>query len=179
MIAVTDLEIRIGARVLMSEVNFRVSKGDKIGLVGRNGAGKTTLTKILAGDGQPDHGKVERVGEIGYLPQDPRSGDPEELARHRILNARGLGELAAQMTKASHDMSSVDEVIYDAAMKKYAKLEEKFQAAGGYAAEAQAETIAGNLGLKASVLDQPLKTLSVDNVDASSWLASFSVMQRP
>lgn len=69
MIAVTDLEIRIGARVLMSDVNFRVSKGDKIGLVGRNGAGKTTLTKILAGDGQPDHGHVERIGEIGYLPR--------------------------------------------------------------------------------------------------------------
>jgi ATPase subunit of ABC transporter with duplicated ATPase domains len=160
MIAVTDLEIRIGARVLMSEVNFRVSKGDKIGLVGRNGAGKTTLTKILAGDGQPDRGKVERAGEIGYLPQDPRSGDPEELARHRILNARGLGDLSAQMAKATLDMSSVDEAIYEAAMKKYATLEERFQAAGGYAAEAQAETIASNLGLKGPVLDQPLKTLS-------------------
>lgn len=160
MIAVTDLEIRIGARVLMSEVNFRVSRGDKIGLVGRNGAGKTTLTKILAGDGQPDHGKVDRVGEIGYLPQDPRSGDPEELARHRILNARGLGDLVAKMAKATADMSSVDEAIYDAAMKHYSVLEEQFQAAGGYAAEAEAETIASNLGLKDPVLSQPLKTLS-------------------
>jgi ATPase subunit of ABC transporter with duplicated ATPase domains len=51
MISVRDLEIRIGARVLMQGVNFRVDKGDKVGLVGRNGAGKTTLTKILAGDG--------------------------------------------------------------------------------------------------------------------------------
>ena len=58
MIAVTDLEIRIGARVLMSQVNFRVARGDKIGLVGRNGAGKTTLTKILAGDGQPSNASV-------------------------------------------------------------------------------------------------------------------------
>ena len=78
MISVRDLEIRIGARVLMSGVNFRVDKGDKVGLVGRNGAGKTTLTKILAGDGQPSQGFVDRGGEIGYLPQDPRSGDPEE-----------------------------------------------------------------------------------------------------
>ena len=49
MITVTDLELRAGARLLMDEVNFRVDKGDKVGLVGRNGAGKTTMTKVLAG----------------------------------------------------------------------------------------------------------------------------------
>lgn len=160
MIAVTDLEIRIGARTLMSDVNFRIAAGDKVGLVGRNGAGKTTLTKILAGDGQPENGKVDRVGAIGYLPQDPRSGDPEELARQRILNARGLGDLSRAMTKASEDMSSIDEAIYEAAMKRYSNLELKFQAAGGYAAEAIAETIASNLGIKDTVLNQPLRTLS-------------------
>ena len=99
MIGVRDLEIRIGPRVLMHEVNFRVDKGDKVGLVGRNGAGKTTLTKILAGDGQPSHGFVDRHGEIGYLPQDPRTGDPEQLARTRILNARNLGDTLEAMTK--------------------------------------------------------------------------------
>lgn len=160
MLIVRDLEIQIGARTLMSGVNFRVDKGDKIGLVGRNGAGKTTLTKILAGDGQPSVGSVDRIGEIGYLPQDPRTGDPEELARTRILNARGLGDLVAGMEKASNDMGSVDEAIYDAAMKRYARLEADFQAGGGYAAEAEAAAIASNLGLKEHILNQPLKTLS-------------------
>jgi ATPase subunit of ABC transporter with duplicated ATPase domains len=98
---VKDLELRVGARVLMSDVSFRVSSGDKIGLVGRNGAGKTTLTKTLAGDLQPADGSIESTGEIGYLPQDPRSGDPEELARTRILNARGLGALVQGMTENS------------------------------------------------------------------------------
>lgn len=160
MISVRDLEIRIGARVLMSEVNFRVDKGDKVGLVGRNGAGKTTLTKILAGDGQPSKGFVDRGGEIGYLPQDPRSGDPEELARTRILNARGLGDIAAEMVKCTEDMGSIDEAIYNNAMNRYSELEERFQSAGGYAAEAEAATIASNLNLKDHILDQPLKTLS-------------------
>jgi ATPase subunit of ABC transporter with duplicated ATPase domains len=160
MINVRDLEIRIGARVLMQEVNFRVDKGDKVGLVGRNGAGKTTLTKILAGDGQPTAGSVEKSGEIGYLPQDPRTGDPEELARTRILNARGLGDLLAQMERASEDMGSVDEAVYNSAMKRYANAEERFVAQGGYAAEAEAAAIASNLGLKDHVLNQPLKTLS-------------------
>ena len=160
MISVRDLEIQIGARTLMSNVTFRVDKGDKVGLVGRNGAGKTTLTKILAGDGQPSQGKVEKSGEIGYLPQDPRSGDPEELARTRILNARGLGDLLEQMQRASEEMGSVDEVVYEAAMKKYASAEARFNALGGYSAEAEAAAIAGNLGLKEQVLSQPLKTLS-------------------
>ena len=160
MIGVRDLEIRIGARVLMTGVNFRVEKGDKVGLVGRNGAGKTTLTKILAGDGQPSAGFVDRSGEIGYLPQDPRSGDPEELARTRILNARGMGDIVARMTKATEDMGSVDEAVYESAMKRYAKAEEQFLAAGGYAAEAEAAAIASNLGIKEHILAQPLKTLS-------------------
>ena len=64
MLAVHDLEIRVGARTLMSDVTFRVDKGDKIGLVGRNGAGKTTLTKTLAGEAQPNGGKIDRTGEI-------------------------------------------------------------------------------------------------------------------
>jgi ATPase subunit of ABC transporter with duplicated ATPase domains len=160
LINVRDLEIRIGARVLMQGVNFRVDKGDKVGLVGRNGAGKTTLTKILAGDGAPSSGVVEKAGEIGYLPQDPRSGDPEELARTRILNARGLGDLLLKMEQATADMGSVDEEIYERGMRTYSSAEENFQSAGGYAAEAEAAAIASNLGLKENILNQPLKTLS-------------------
>ena len=155
-----DLEIRIGARTLMSNVNFRVQKGDKIGLVGRNGAGKTTMTKILAGEGQPTAGKVATSGEIGYLPQDPRSGDPEELAMTRILNARGLGDIMVRMTKASMDMASDDQKVHDSAMRKYSRAQEEFDLAGGYAAEAEAAAIASNLGIEERILQQPLKTLS-------------------
>jgi ATPase subunit of ABC transporter with duplicated ATPase domains len=160
MLSVQDLEIRIGARLLMSGVNFRVEAGDKIGLVGRNGAGKTTLTKILAGDNPPTAGSVSKRGEIGYLPQDPRTGDPEDLARTRILNARGLGDLAAKMAAATADMGSIDETVYERAMKNYSRYEEEFLSAGGYAAEAEAASIASNLGLPEHVLAQPLKTLS-------------------
>jgi ATPase subunit of ABC transporter with duplicated ATPase domains len=160
LLSVKDLEITIGARTLMSEVTFRVAAGDKIGLVGRNGAGKTTLTKILAGDGQPSKGQIERQGEIGYLPQDPRSGDPEETARDRILNARGLGTLLRQMDETTETMASATGAESEKAMTKYSKIEERFQAAGGYAAEATAAAIASNLGIEERILSQALKTLS-------------------
>jgi len=87
MLTVTDVELRVGARLLMDEVNFRVDKGDKVGLVGRNGAGKTTLTKVLAGGGQPTAGTVTRTGRIGYLPQDPKVEDMDQSGRDRILSA--------------------------------------------------------------------------------------------
>ncbi|HEV7812761.1 MAG TPA: ABC-F family ATP-binding cassette domain-containing protein [Leifsonia sp.] len=160
MLNVQDLELRIGARLLMENVSFRVAAGDKIGLVGRNGAGKTTLTKVLAGDLQPSGGKVERNDEIGYLPQDPRSGNLEDLARTRILDARGLGSIVLGMQQSTIDMASTDEEVSAAAMKKYGRLEERFHMLGGYSAEAEAASIASNLNLPDRILDQPLKTLS-------------------
>jgi ATPase subunit of ABC transporter with duplicated ATPase domains len=144
----------------MDEVTFRVDRGDKIGLVGRNGAGKTTLTKTLAGELLPAGGTIDRSGEIGYLPQDPRSGNPTDLARTRILDARGLGQLLLGMEKATQEMASPDAAVSEAAMKKYGSLEERFTALGGYAAEAEAASIASNLSLPDRILDQPLSTLS-------------------
>jgi ATPase subunit of ABC transporter with duplicated ATPase domains len=93
VIVATGVELRVGARLLLEPVSFRISPGDRIGLVGRNGAGKTTLTKVLAGDGLPTAGTVTRTGAVGYLPQDPRTGDLQVLARDRILSARGLDQM--------------------------------------------------------------------------------------
>ncbi|WP_104110510.1 MULTISPECIES: ABC-F family ATP-binding cassette domain-containing protein [unclassified Arthrobacter] len=160
MISVQDLELRAGARLLMDEVSFRIDSGDKIGLVGRNGAGKTTLTRVLAGEGLPAGGKVTRTGEIGYLPQDPRTPDMEQLAKDRILAARDLDKVIAKLRKAENDMASEDNNIRDKAMRRYDRLEAEFLAHGGYAAEAEAAAISSNLALPERILNQPLKTLS-------------------
>ena len=60
MIAVQNLELRAGARLLMEDVTFRIDKGDKIGLVGRNGAGKTRSR-----DGEAATGDILRVKALG------------------------------------------------------------------------------------------------------------------
>ena len=144
----------------MGGVDFRINSGEIVGLVGRNGAGKTTLTKVLAGDIPCSEGSVSIQGELGYLPQDPRSGDPEELARTRILNARGIGQIVADIAHASEEMGHTTPVIAEQAMSRYSRLLDQFQALGGYAAEAEAASISHNLNLPNAILDQPLKTLS-------------------
>ena len=141
MITATAVEVRAGAAVLLED-------------------GKTTLTKILAGDGQPASGAVTRGGPVGYLPQDPRTGDLEVLARDRILEARGLDTVLHGIEAAQHEMASSDPATHERGMSRYGRLETEFQARGGYGAESEAAQIAASLGLPDRVLGQPLATLS-------------------
>ncbi len=159
MIVATDIELRAGARLLMEGVNFRVAAGDRIGLVGRNG-GQDHADQGPRGEGQPASGTVTRSGEIGYLPQDPRAGDPEMLARDRILAARGLDAVVTKLRRAEADMASDDPKVRDRAMDRYTKLDARFEALGGYTAESEAARICANLNLPERILTQQLKTLS-------------------
>ena len=160
MLVARELEVRAGARLLLEHASFQVAAGDKIGLVGRNGAGKTTLTRILAGEAQPAAGTVSRSGDVGYLPQDPRTGDLDMLAKNRILSARGLDQVLTRLRRAEHAMGSDADAERDKAMAAYARAEAELAAAGGYGAESEAARIASNLGLPDRVLHQPLQTLS-------------------
>lgn len=163
MITATDLEVRAGARILLAPdgPDLRVQPGDRIGLVGRNGAGKTTTLRILAGEVEPYAGSVTRAGEIGYLPQDPKVGDLDVLARDRVLSARGLDVLLTDLEKQQALMAEVaDEDERDRAIRRYGQLEERFVALGGYGAESEAGRICASLGLPERVLTQRLRTLS-------------------
>jgi ATPase subunit of ABC transporter with duplicated ATPase domains len=163
VITATDLEVRAGARTLLFADGpaLRIQPGDRIGLVGRNGAGKTTTLRILAGEAEPYAGTVTRTGEIGYLPQDPKEGDLDMLARDRVLSARGLDTLLTDLEKQQALMAEVaDDAARDRAIRRYGELEERFAALGGYGAESEAGRICASLGLPDRVLTQQLRTLS-------------------
>ena len=160
MIVASGIELRAGARLLLGDGTFQVAPGDRIGLVGRNGAGKTTLLKVLADEALPTAGTIRRNGTIGYLPQDPRTGDLDTLAVDRVLSSRGLDELRAALRQAEAQMADSDAGRADAAIRRYGRLEERMSVLGGYAAEAEAAALASSLGLPDRVLHQPLRTLS-------------------
>ena len=160
MITVSGLEVRAGARLLMEDVSFRIAAGDRIGLVGRNGAGKTTLTKILASEAMPASGSVTSSGSVGYLPQDPRTGDPEVLSRERILAARGLDDVVRRLRESETEMGSDDPHVRERGMRRYEQADSELHAAGGYSVEAEAAQIASSLGIAERLMAQPLRTLS-------------------
>jgi ATPase subunit of ABC transporter with duplicated ATPase domains len=161
VITANALELRAGSRILLSDATLRVQPGDRIGLVGRNGAGKTTSMRVLAGEGEPYSGSVTANSPIGYLPQDPREGDMSVTAKDRVLSARGLDELLRKLEKVQTAMAElVDGAENDRAVREYGRVEERFSALGGYAAESEAARICTHLGLPDRVLNQQVATLS-------------------
>lgn len=164
MITAQNVSLRIGPRQLISGASFQVSAGMRVGLVGRNGAGKTTLTRILAGEQASSvievGGQITRTGDIGYLPQDPRTGDLDVLARDRVLSARGLDGIIRRLERTEAEMAAAVGQAQESAMARYSRLDAEFAAQGGWAAEAEAARLTSHLGLETRVLDQPLHTLS-------------------
>lgn len=81
----------------LTRTSLSVTAGEHLLITGPNGAGKSTLLRVLTGDVTPDSGSVTCRGRIGYLPQEPRPGEPAEtvlaaFARGRTGEAAGHAE---------------------------------------------------------------------------------------
>lgn len=87
----------IGVVNRLAPTTVAVAAGERVLITGPNGAGKTTLLRVLAGELEPDSGAVTRRGRIGYLAQEPRTGDPgRTLLAAFAHDRRGVAEEHAE-----------------------------------------------------------------------------------
>jgi ATPase subunit of ABC transporter with duplicated ATPase domains len=154
-----DLVIEVGGKTIVKDATIQVRPGDKVGLVGRNGAGKTTLLRVLGGVAPPRAGRVSRPAATGYLSQDPRSDTvPDDVnCLAHVLSGRGLDRMQNEMEKTR---LSLDEDPSPANVERFARAEERFEAAGGYAAESEVRRLAAGVRLRDDRLDLTLGALS-------------------
>jgi ATP-binding cassette subfamily F protein 3 len=82
LVQIRNLSKGFGEQLLLSDVSFILSPGEKAGLIGRNGSGKSTLFKILTGEMHPDGGQIElpKNYRIGYLQQHLKFSEPDILS---------------------------------------------------------------------------------------------------
>jgi ATPase subunit of ABC transporter with duplicated ATPase domains len=79
-----------GGDLLFSDVSFRVSAGEHVGLVGSNGVGKSTLLRVLTGTLSPDEGDVSVGGIVGYMAQDVGAAGDSRSVRELLLSLAPL-----------------------------------------------------------------------------------------
>ncbi|NQX89736.1 MAG: ATP-binding cassette domain-containing protein [Halioglobus sp.] len=131
--------LHYGTHVLLDKVNFKVSAGDRIGLLGRNGAGKTTLMKVIAGDIALDSGErwVRDGIRIAYLDQTlPAAGDKDVYD----TVAGGLSDIGDLLARYHHSIVNGD-------MNVMARVQAELEAKDGWRLAQKVESIIEQLQL--------------------------------
>ena len=164
MIQLTDIFIKYGDRVLYDYINFRVEKGERIGLVGRNGTGKSTLLRIIAGTLSADSGLVDvsKQSKLAFLTQDlPETQDLtlKELAKTAFKEANVIHDEIDEINhklEQHHEDHDLDLSIFD----RLTELNQAFELLGGHNIEGNIETVLAGLGFKPKDFEKKMKEFS-------------------
>ena len=157
MLDFQGISVHYGHQDVLSNVTFRVNKGDRIGVVGPNGSGKSTLFKIILGEMSTDTGEliVENSPRIGWTRQNPEPDSPEEtLLAYSLRGIPGLSEMEAEMQELESELED------PAKMKRYGELQTKFEHLGGYDIETRVKVALGGLGFSTDEFEKPFKSFS-------------------
>ncbi|MEF9924837.1 MAG: ATP-binding cassette domain-containing protein [Muribaculaceae bacterium] len=145
MIAVNNLGIQFGKRVLFQEVNLKFTPGNCYGIIGANGAGKSTLMRILSGELAPTHGTIAQgAGErMSVLSQDHFEFDECTVMETVLRGHTTLWDIMQEKDAlyAKPDFTDADGI-------RASELEEKFAEMEGWNAESDAGMLLSGLGIK-------------------------------
>ena len=145
MIAVNNLGIQFGKRVLFQDVNLKFTPGNCYGIIGANGAGKSTLMRILSDQLSPTHGTVSQgPGErMSVLEQDHFKFDDCTVMETVLRGHTVLWDIVQEKDAlyAKEDFSDADGI-------RASELEEKFAELEGWNAESDAAALLSGLGIK-------------------------------
>ncbi len=157
MLDFKGISVHYGHQDVLSDVTFRVNKGDRIGVVGPNGSGKSTLFKIVLGEMSTDKGEliIEGNPRIGFTRQNPEPDTPEEtLLEYSLRGVPGLSEIEEEMAELETRLDD------PAALQKYGELQTKFEHLGGYDIETRVKVALGGLGFTTEEFTKPFKSFS-------------------
>ncbi len=157
MLDFRNISVHYGHQDVLSNVTFRVNKGDRVGVVGPNGSGKSTLFKIVLGEMATDTGEliIENSPRIGWTRQNPEpDNEGETLLEYSMRGVPGLSEIEAEMQSLEAGLDD------PAKLARYGELQTKFEHLGGYDIETRVKIALGGLGFATDEFGKPFKSFS-------------------
>ena len=146
LLRLDNASLHYGNLVLLDAVDFKISKGNKIGLLGRNGAGKTTLLKVLAGEVVPETGErwLRPGTRMAWLQQTLPEADEQTV--YDVV-ASGLAETGGLLAEYHHLIQEED--FTEKSMNALARVQQKLEAQDGWRLQQRVETTITQLELPA------------------------------
>ena len=157
MLDFKGISVHYGHQDVLTDVTFRVNKGDRVGVVGPNGSGKSTLFKIILGEMSTDSGElvIESSPRIGFTRQNPAPDALDEtLLEYSMRGIPGLSEMEAEMAELETDLADPQK------MKRYGELQTRFEHLGGYDIETRVKVALGGLGFTTEEFQKPFASFS-------------------
>ena len=148
MLALNDLSIRIGGRLLIEDASVQLPERGRVGLVGRNGTGKSTLLKAILGEVAVESGEIKHRSNarIGTVAQEAPSGAQTPLAHVLAANTERTALLAELETTEDGN--------------RVAAIHERLNDIDAHAAPARVARILAGLGFDEDAQNRPLETFS-------------------
>ncbi len=144
LLRLDQASLHFGTQVLLDQVDLVISRGEKLGLLGRNGTGKTTLLKVLAGELATDSGERWLRPGVKLARLEQTLPDADELTVFDVI-AAGLsraGELIAEYHHLVHDAADTD-------LDKLAQVQQQLEDVDGWTLQQKVDTIISQLQLPA------------------------------
>ena len=148
MFTLDAISLRLGGHVILDRARAALPPRSRVGLVGRNGAGKSSLLKLIAGEYEPDGGRIEAPSgmRIGYVAQEAPGGSATPF--ETVLAA--AEERTALLAESEHATDP----------HHIAEIHERLNAIDAHGAPARAARILAGLGFSEEAQHQPLNTFS-------------------
>ncbi|AWG43093.1 ABC transporter ATP-binding protein [Candidatus Borreliella tachyglossi] len=145
MIAVSNLEVAFGERVLFKDVNVKFSSGNCYGIIGANGAGKSTFLKVLGGTIESSKGEVSipKNQRMAVLEQNQFAYD-----NFRVIDTVIMGHKKLYAVQKEKDEIYEKPDFSDEDGIRAGELEAEFADLGGYEAESEAAVLLKGLGIE-------------------------------
>jgi ATP-binding cassette, subfamily F, member 3 len=154
----SDLAKDMAGEPLLRGVSFKLERRERLTIAGRNGAGKTTLLRMLAGETSIDGGDLvlSKGVRVALHDQRPPRDRDRSLRDYVLSGCREPLELEAELGRLEEAMAAGDE----GALNRYAGVQARFEAAGGYGWRERVRGVVHGLGFTDDDLDRPLTTFS-------------------
>ncbi|MCK0157316.1 ATP-binding cassette domain-containing protein [Cellulophaga sp. F20128] len=165
MLNIHNLSVSFGGEYLFEEISFRLSPGNRVGLIGKNGAGKSTLLKLLSKEMPLDSGTIasDKDVKIGFLKQDIDFVEGRSVLEESYQAFEEIKELEGKLDSINHQLAErtdYESESYSQLIVDLNDITHHYEILGGYNYQGETEKVLQGLGFRREDFDKKTETFS-------------------